>query len=116
MKRSTAGELTPDPGTQPDSLHSVASDTESECLTLDEAISLLESEAATDRLKVDLGTGETVWLVCDDGLLQRLSGHRDISGLTDMACKKADNCNLPVGEPVWVAPVVNDMFKVLSKT
>ena len=47
-----------------------------EILSLDEAISLLESGKVSDELQVDFGDGTTSKVETGPGLLQRLKGHR----------------------------------------
>lgn len=83
-------------------------------LSLDAAIAKLESDEDITSLKVDLGGDVIVQVSFDDGLLQRLVGHRRFAGVASGVADISSGTQIANDETIWVATEIRDILAALG--
>ena len=86
---------------------------EGEAMSLDAAISLLESGKVSGDMQVDFGDGDAKRVVTGPGLLQRLKGHRMLLAVADgaadlSAARGADRT-------AWIDPDAGELLSAIPK-
>ena len=85
-----------------------------ELLTLDAAITLLESDTEIAEFQVDLGSGCIVKIKPDSGLLQRMVGHRLLAAIANGAADISSARRPADNDMLWIAPEVRNLLDVLK--
>ncbi len=86
-----------------------------ETLSLDAAIELLESGAPLTSLCVEMNTGFCLEIGFDKGLLQRLTGHRMLTGVAARDSAAPATAIAYQASDIWIAPDVENMLAILKQ-